>query len=105
VRTAGRSSPDRDSVGSTGYRHDGDLAFLLGWNEFLFSLILAGPESRTLAGDDRRLRDRSRHPLGQFSAAAVSIMLPVIAIALVLQRHIVKGLTDGSRQGLTPSRR
>ena len=75
------------------------FAFLLGWNEFLFSLILSGPESRTLpvmvAGfeTDRGIR------WGQLSSAAVSIMLPVVAVALVLQRHIVKGLTMGAVKG------
>jgi multiple sugar transport system permease protein len=75
------------------------FAFLLGWNEFLFSLILAGPESRTLpvmvAGfeTDRGIR------WGQLSSAAVSIMLPVVAVALFLQRHIVKGLTMGAVKG------
>ena len=75
------------------------FAFLLGWNEFLFSLILAGPESRTLpvmvAGfeTDRGIR------WGQLCSAAVSIMLPVIAVALFLQRHIVKGLTMGAVKG------
>ena len=35
---------------------------------------------------------------GQLSSAAVSIMLPVIAVALFLQRHIVKGAHHGGRQ-------
>jgi multiple sugar transport system permease protein len=75
------------------------FAFLLGWNEFLFSLILSGPESRTLPvmvsgfETDRGIR------WGQLSSAAVSIMLPVIVVALVLQRHIVKGLTMGAVKG------
>jgi multiple sugar transport system permease protein len=75
------------------------FAFLLGWNEFLFSLILAGPESRTLpvmvAGfeTDRGIR------WGQLSSAAVAIMLPVVVVALFLQRHIVKGLTLGAVKG------
>lgn len=75
------------------------FAFLLGWNEFLFSLILAGPESRTLpvmvAGfeTDRGIR------WGQLSSAAIAIMLPVVVVALFLQRHIVKGLTMGAVKG------
>ena len=75
------------------------FAFLLGWNEFLFSLILSGPESRTLPvmvsgfETDRGIR------WGQLSSAAISIMLPVVVVALVLQRHIVKGLTMGAVKG------
>jgi multiple sugar transport system permease protein len=36
---------------------------------------------------------------GELSAAAVSIMLPVVMVALFLQRHIVKGLTLGAVKG------
>jgi ABC-type glycerol-3-phosphate transport system permease component len=75
------------------------FAFLLGWNEFLFALILAGPESRTLPVMIAGFETDRGILWGQFSAAAVSIMLPVIAIALVLQRHIVKGLTMGAVKG------
>jgi len=75
------------------------FAFLLGWNEFLFSLILAGPDSRTLPVLIASF-DTDRGILwGQFSAAAVSIMLPVAAVALLLQRRIVSGLTLGAVKG------
>jgi len=75
------------------------FAFLLGWNEFLFSLILAGPDSRTLPVLIASF-DTDRGVLwGQFSAAAVLIMLPVAAVALALQRHIVSGLTMGAVKG------
>ncbi|MCC6177506.1 MAG: carbohydrate ABC transporter permease [Chloroflexi bacterium] len=75
------------------------FAFLLGWNEFLFSLILAGPESRTLPVMIAGFETDRGILWGQFSAAAISIMLPVVAVALFLQRHIVKGLTLGAVKG------
>ncbi len=75
------------------------FAFLLGWNEFLFSLILSGPESRTLPVMVAGFETDRGILWGQFSAAAVSIMLPVVAVALVLQRHIVRGLTMGAVKG------
>jgi len=75
------------------------FAFLLGWNEFLFSLILAGPESRTLPVMVAGFETDRGILWGQLSAAAVSIMLPVIVVALALQRHIVKGLTMGAVKG------
>lgn len=75
------------------------FAFLLGWNEFIFSLILAGPDSRTLpvlvAGFDT---DRGIL-WGEMTAAATLIVLPVIVLAVVLQRHIVRGLTMGAVKG------
>ncbi|MGI6285135.1 carbohydrate ABC transporter permease [Neomoorella humiferrea] len=75
------------------------FSFLLGWNEFLFSFVLSGPESRTLPVMIAGFETDRGVLWGQFSAAAVSIMLPAIAIALVLQRHIVKGLTMGAVKG------
>jgi multiple sugar transport system permease protein len=75
------------------------FAFLLGWNEFLFALILAGPESRTLPVMIAGFETDRGILWGQFSAAAISIMLPVVAVALMLQRHIVRGLTMGAVKG------
>ena len=75
------------------------FAFLLGWNEFLFSLILAGPDSRTLPVLIASFETDRGILWGQFSAAAISIILPVLVVALVLQRHIVRGLTMGAVKG------
>jgi multiple sugar transport system permease protein len=75
------------------------FAFLLGWNEFLLALILAGPDSRTLPVLVAGFETDRGILWGQFSAAAISIMLPVVAVALVLQRHIVRGLTMGAVKG------
>jgi multiple sugar transport system permease protein len=75
------------------------FAFLLGWNEFLFALILAGPESRTLPVMIAGFETDRGILWGQFSAAAISIMLPVVVVALLLQRHIVRGLTMGAVKG------
>ena len=75
------------------------FAFLLGWNEFLFSLILAGPDSRTLPVLIASFETDRGILWGQFSAAATAIILPVLAVALVLQRHIVRGLTMGAVKG------
>jgi multiple sugar transport system permease protein len=75
------------------------FAFLLGWNEFLLALILAGPDSRTLPVLVAGFETDRGILWGQFSAAAISIMLPVVAVALALQRHIVRGLTMGAVKG------
>jgi multiple sugar transport system permease protein len=53
------------------------FTFLLGWNEFLFSLILAGPDSRTLPVLIVSFDSDQGILWGQFSAAALAIMLPV----------------------------
>jgi multiple sugar transport system permease protein len=75
------------------------FAFLLGWNEFLLALILAGPDSRTLPVMVAGFETDRGILWGQFSAAAIAIMLPVVVVALILQRHIVRGLTLGAVKG------
>jgi multiple sugar transport system permease protein len=54
------------------------LSFVFSWNNFLFSVILAGRSTRTL------------------SIAVYTITLPVLLVALLAQRHIVSGLTFGA---------
>jgi multiple sugar transport system permease protein len=72
------------------------FTFILCWNEFLFSNIL-------LAGDNRTvpviaaLALKPRGILwGPASAAALGTMIPVIILALFLQRWIVRGLSLGA---------
>lgn len=75
------------------------FSFLLGWNEFLYSLILGGPDSRTLpviiAGFDT---DRGVM-WGPMTAGATLIMLPALIFGLLTQKHIVRGLTSGAVKG------
>ncbi|MBI2290171.1 MAG: carbohydrate ABC transporter permease, partial [Betaproteobacteria bacterium] len=38
-------------------------------------------------------------PYGEIAAAAVTVTLPVVVLALVFQRRIVEGLTAGAVKG------
>lgn len=76
------------------------FAFLLGWNELLFSLVLAGRDTRTLpnlavavAVSDRGIE------WGPLNAMGSLVLLPVIVMALLVQQHIVKGMTMGAVKG------
>jgi multiple sugar transport system permease protein len=76
------------------------FAFLLGWNEFLFSLILTSSESsRTLPVVVSGFVTDRGIMWGEMSAAGTLIALPVIAFALMVQKYIVRGLTMGAVKG------
>jgi ABC-type glycerol-3-phosphate transport system permease component len=75
------------------------FAFIESWNEFLYAVVLTGSQTKTapvaifgfLAAEESRW--------GPFTATGVMIMAPVIMVALVAQRQIVKGMTMGATKG------
>lgn len=75
------------------------FAFIESWNEFLYAVVLTGLRTKTapvaifgfLAAEESRW--------GPFTATGVMIMAPVIIVALVAQRQIVKGMTLGATKG------
>jgi multiple sugar transport system permease protein len=76
------------------------FAFLLGWNELLFSLVLAGRDTRTLPALATAVVSNERGiEWGTLNAMGSLVLLPVIVMALAVQRHIVKGMTMGAVKG------
>jgi len=77
----------------------GIFAFLLSWNEFLFALILSGVRSKTLPVVIAGFNTDVGPLYNEMSAAAVLVMIPTVILTLVLQRHVVRGLTLGAVKG------
>jgi multiple sugar transport system permease protein len=75
------------------------LAFIFSWNNFMFSLILAGEKTKTLPIAVFNFLSYSEINWGGLMAASVIITLPVLVIALVAQRYIIAGLTGGAVKG------
>jgi multiple sugar transport system permease protein len=75
------------------------LAFIFSWNNFLFSVILAGRNTRTLPIAVFNMIGYEEINWGPLAAAATLITLPVIILTLIIQRHIVAGLTFGAVKG------
>lgn len=75
------------------------FAFINAWNDFLYAVVLSGPDTQpaTVAIFGFLAAEESRW--GPFTATAVLIMGPVVAIALVAQKHIVHGLSLGGVKG------
>jgi multiple sugar transport system permease protein len=77
----------------------GILAFIFSWNNFLFSLIIAGFRTRTLPIAVYSFLSYEEINWGGLTAAATVITLPVLLLALFVQKHIVRGLTAGAVKG------
>ena len=77
----------------------GILSFIFSWNNFLFSVILAGRNTRTLPIAVFNMIGYEEINWGPLAAAATMITLPVVILTLIIQRHIVTGLTFGAVKG------
>lgn len=80
----------------------GLLAFILSWNEFLFALTFTlSDEQRTVPVAIALITGASAYelPWGRVMAASVIVTVPLIALVLILQRHIVSGLVAGAVKG------
>ena len=77
----------------------GILSFIFSWNNFLFSLIIAGFKTHTLPIAVYSFLSYEEINWGGLTAAATIITLPVLVLALFVQKHIVRGLTMGALKG------
>ncbi len=75
------------------------LAFIFSWNNFIFAIVLAGPELRTLPLIIFGVLTYEVINWGPVAAAAFMVTAPVLVITLFLQRHIVAGITAGAVRG------
>jgi multiple sugar transport system permease protein len=75
------------------------LSFIFSWNNFMFSVILAGDKTKTLPVAVFNFMSYSEINWGALMAAACIITLPVLIIALLAQRYIVSGLASGAVKG------
>ena len=75
------------------------LSVIYSWNNFMFSLILAGSHTQTLPVAIFNFVSYAYVDWGGLMAAAVLITLPIIILSIVLQKYIVSGLTAGAVKG------
>ncbi|HEX7023015.1 MAG TPA: carbohydrate ABC transporter permease [Trueperaceae bacterium] len=75
------------------------LSFIFSWNQFLFSLVLSGPNTKTVPVAVFNFISYGQIDFGGLGAAAVLITLPVVLLTLLIQRYIVSGLTMGAVKG------
>jgi multiple sugar transport system permease protein len=75
------------------------LAFVFSWNNFMFSVVLATNRTKTLPVAIYNFISYAQIDWGGLMAAAVIITLPVLVLAVLTQRYVVRGLTAGAVKG------
>lgn len=75
------------------------LAFIFSWNNFIFGVVLAGRETRTLPVAVYNVLTFEQVSWGPLAAAALVVTAPVLLLTLLMQKEIVAGLTTGGVKG------
>lgn len=75
------------------------LCLIFSWNNFIFSVILAGRDTKPLPVAVYSFLSYEEINWGPLAAAACLITFPVLVLTLFLQKHIVTGMTTGAVKG------
>ncbi len=75
------------------------FSLIFAWNEFLFAFMLTRDAARTITIGVSGFWTQRGILWGPLSAAAVVCVVPMLLIALGLQRYFVRGLTFGAVRG------
>jgi multiple sugar transport system permease protein len=75
------------------------FCFLLSWNDFFYSLILARSDAITAPVAIINFMTYESWEYGKISAGGTIIMLPVVAFSLLVRKYLVRGLTAGAVKG------
>jgi multiple sugar transport system permease protein len=75
------------------------FAFIFSWTEFLFALVLTSSEAVTVPVVISQYLAFQTAQFGESSALSICAMVPAIFLGILVQRHLVRGLTMGAVQG------
>ncbi|MDR1613481.1 MAG: carbohydrate ABC transporter permease [Planctomycetota bacterium] len=75
------------------------LTFIFAWNTFTFPLILAGFKVQPVTVAALRYLASDTVHYGQMAVAAAVTALPEVVLALLIQKHLVRGLSFGAVKG------
>jgi multiple sugar transport system permease protein len=75
------------------------FCFIAVWTEFFFALILTSRYAFTLPTVFRAFLGFQGSQYGEAAALAATSLLPSIALGMLVQRHLVRGLTLGALRG------
>jgi multiple sugar transport system permease protein len=75
------------------------FCFIFSWNEFLFALILGGGNVKTLPVVIPSLINQRGVEWGEIAAIGSVVILPILILVFLVQKHIVRGLTLGAVKG------
>lgn len=77
----------------------GIYSFIMAWNEILFSKILTGTETKTVALGLLQYIGAQQSRWGSMMAACILTTIPVLILFTSMQKQIVEGLVSGATKG------
>ena len=77
----------------------GIYIFITSWNEYLYATILAGQDVRTITVAIQTLVGEFEIEWGLLTAGGVVGALPATVLFVLIQRHLISGLTKGAVKG------
>ncbi len=75
------------------------LCTIFSWNNFLFGVILATTQTQPVTVGILAFKSYEAILWGQMAAASLITALPVLILAILIQRYIVRGLSLGAVKG------
>ncbi|WP_319560084.1 carbohydrate ABC transporter permease [Marispirochaeta sp.] len=75
------------------------LAFIFAWNSFTFPLLLNAFRVQTVTVSVLRYLASDSVHYGQMAVAATITALPEVILAILIQKHLVRGLSFGAVKG------
>mgnify|MGYP000866502299 CR=1 FL=1 len=75
------------------------LSFTFSWNNFMFSIVLGTNKTRTVPVAIYNFISYASIDWGGLMAAATVITLPILILAIVTQRYVIRGMTAGAVKG------
>jgi len=75
------------------------FAFIFAWTDFFFALLLTSTKATTLPAVVSQFLSFQSAEFGESSALTVVAMIPALVLGLIVQRHLVRGLTLGAVRG------
>ncbi len=72
------------------------LSFIACWNNFVFPFLLGAKATQTITLATITFIGYEEVAWGMMTAAAIVTIVPELALAMLVQRHIVRGLTYGA---------
>lgn len=75
------------------------LSFTFSWNNFMFSIVLATNRTRTVPVAIYNFISYASIDWGGLMAAATIITLPILILAVITQRYVIRGMTAGAVKG------
>ena len=75
------------------------FSFIFCWNEFMFALILTRETAKTVTVQLAAFQTPTKIMWGEMSALVVFAIVPPLALALFVQKYLVRGLALGAVKG------